>query len=215
VYHVRRKSGICPGRENKIKKVARGRPLPSIVVAFIALALLCAAASLSIAPAAAEALRGRVVGVADGDTITVLAAGTRRERVRLAGIDAPESKQAYGAAAKRHLSALVYGAEVTVEYDKRDRYGRVVGRVLRDGTDAGLALLASGHAWHYRRYAHEQPAAERAAYASAEREARAGRRGLWADPAPVAPWDWRAQRRARLPLAAAQAARTPRLSSRP
>jgi endonuclease YncB( thermonuclease family) len=154
-------------------------------------------------------LRGRVVAVADGDTITVLTPAQQRERVRLAAIDAPESKQAFGGAAKRGLSALVFGADVRVEYSKRDRYGRIVGRVLRDGRDAGLAQIEAGLAWHYARYAAEQPGAERSAYAQAERAARAARRGLWAEAAPVAPWDWRAQRRQRAPLAA----RAPRLSS--
>jgi endonuclease YncB( thermonuclease family) len=151
-----------------------------------------------------------VVAVADGDTITVLDAAKRRERVRLAGIDAPESHQAFGQAAKRSLAALVYGAEVEVEYKKRDRYGRIVGRVLRDGRDAGLAQLEAGLAWHYLRYAREQPPAERAAYAQAEHDARAGHRGLWADAAAVAPWDWRAHRRQ---LAAQRHRATPRLSS--
>jgi len=147
--------------------------------------------------------------VADGDTITVLSAGRKSERIRLAGIDAPESKQAFGGVAKRNLSALVFGAEVSVEYAKRDRYGRIVGRVLRDGRDAGLAQIEAGLAWHYARYAPEQARAERDTYAGAERAARAARRGLWSDAAPLAPWDWRAQRRARTPLAA----RSPRLSS--
>jgi len=160
-------------------------------------------------PAAAGTLRGRVVAVADGDTITVLDAARRRERVRLAAIDAPESRQAYGTAAKRSLAALVFGAQVEVEYSKRDRYGRIVGRVLRDGRDVSLAQLEAGLAWHYLRYANEQSPPDRAAYAQAERDARALRRGLWADGAPLAPWEWRAQRRRRAPLAA----HAPRLSS--
>jgi len=143
----------------------------------------------------ADELRGRVVAVADGDTITVLTSAHLRERVRLAAIDAPESRQPFGAAAKRHLSALVFGAQVRVEYAKRDRYGRIVGRVLRDGQDAGLAQIESGLAWHTLRYAREQPSAERSAYAQAERAARSAALGLWAEPTPVAPWDWRAQRR--------------------
>ncbi len=160
-------------------------------------------------PAAAATLRGRVVAVADGDTITVLDAARRRSRVRLAGIDAPESRQPFGAAAKRSLSALVFGADVEVEYRKRDRYGRIVGRVLRDGHDAGLAQIEAGLAWHYRHYASEQSPQDRAAYAQAEHDARAVRRGLWADRAPLAPWEWRAQHRRRAPLAA----HAPRLSS--
>lgn len=197
-------SGACPGRENKINKVARRGPFPHIVFALAVLGGLAAAL-----PAPAAELRGRVVAVSDGDTLTVLTAGHKSERVRLAGIDAPESRQAFGTAAKRGLSALVFGAEVHVEYTKRDRYGRIVGRVLREGRDAGLAQVEAGLAWHYLRYAAEQPSGERAAYAEAERAARAARRGLWTDAAPLAPWEWRAQRRPRDPLAA----RSTRLSS--
>lgn len=160
--------------------------------------------------AAAAELLGRVVAVADGDTITVLTVDRVRERIRLAGIDAPESRQAFGTAAKQHLSALVFGSEVRVEYTKRDRYRRIIGRVTRDRSDAGLALVESGLAWHYRRYAAEQSSADRAAYAQAEDVARAAQRGLWAEAAPVAPWDWRGVRRQ---LAAERRARA--LSSSP
>jgi endonuclease YncB( thermonuclease family) len=160
--------------------------------------------------AAAAELLGRVVAVADGDTITVLTAERLRERIRLAGIDAPESRQAFGTAAKQRLSALVFGTEVRVEYTKRDRYRRIIGRVTRDRSDAGLALIESGLAWHYRRYAAEQSPADRAAYAQAEDVARAAKRGLWAEAAPVAPWDWRGLRRQ---LAAERRARA--LSSSP
>jgi endonuclease YncB( thermonuclease family) len=210
VYHPSCISGVCPGREKKINKVARRGPFPHSVATFMLLAVL--GGPLLAWPAAASSaenrlLVGRVVAVADGDTITVLTAAHARERIRLAGIDAPESRQAYGAAAKQRLSALVYGAEVRVEYSKRDRYGRIVGRVLRDGHDAGLAQVESGYAWHYLRYAREQSSADRAAYARAERSARAGRRGLWIAAAPLAPWDWRRQR------AAARRAQAARLSS--
>ncbi|MDX1375545.1 MAG: thermonuclease family protein, partial [Burkholderiales bacterium] len=122
MYTARRSSGVCPGRENKINKVARRGPFPPIVHA---LAVLGALGTLALAaPAPAATLLGRVVGVSDGDTITVLGADRARERVRLAGIDAPESRQAFGAAARRGLAGLVFGAEVRVEYAKRDRYGR-------------------------------------------------------------------------------------------
>jgi len=204
VYHLRCISGVCPGRENKINKVARRGAFPHIVAA---LAISGGLLALSSLPALAATLHGRVVAVADGDTITVLTAARKSERIRLAGIDAPESKQAFGAASKRSLSALVFGAEVSVEYAKRDRYGRIVGRVLRDGRDAGLAQIEAGLAWHYLRYASEQPQADRAAYARAERSARSAALGLWVDAAPVAPWDWRRQR------ADARRAQAPRLSS--
>jgi len=144
----------------------------------------------------AETLRGRVVGVADGDTVTVLAEGRVRHVVRLAGIDAPEKAQPYGDRAKHHLSDLVFGTIVDVEYAKRDRYGRIVGKIVRDGRDASLALIEAGYAWHFKRYAAEQSRADRAIYARAEDAARDARRGLWSEPAPLPPWEWRARKRA-------------------
>lgn len=156
--------------------------------------LLAAAAALSQA-AGAETLHGRVVGVADGDTVTVLDPGRVRHVVRLSGIDAPEKAQAYGERAKRHLSELVFGAVVDVEYDKRDRYGRIVGKVVRDGQDASLSLIEAGYAWHFKRYAAEQSGEDRAAYARAEEAARQARRGLWSERLPLPPWEWRARSR--------------------
>ncbi len=165
--------------------------------------LLAAAAALS-SGVAADTLRGRVVGVADGDTVTVLATGKVRHVVRLAGIDAPEKAQPYGDRAKRHLSGLVFGAVVEVEYDKRDRYGRIVGKVVRDGQDASLALIEAGYAWHFTRYAAEQSRADRASYALAEAAARDARRGLWNQDAPVPPWEWRARRTNQPPASASR-----------
>jgi endonuclease YncB( thermonuclease family) len=157
--------------------------------------LLVAATALS-QGAAADTLRGRVVGVADGDTVTVLAAGHARYVVRLAGIDAPEKAQPYGDRAKRLLSDLVFGADVTVEYKKHDRYGRIVGKLLRDGRDASLSMIEAGYAWHYKRYAAEQSRADRTTYDHAEDAARHAKRGLWNEDSPLPPWEWRARRRA-------------------
>jgi endonuclease YncB( thermonuclease family) len=145
---------------------------------------------------AAETLQGRVVRVADGDTVTVLVAGRVQHVVRLAGIDAPEKAQPYGERAKHLLSDLVFGAEVDVEYDKRDRYGRIVGKVVRNGRDASLSLIEAGYTWHFKRYAAEQSNVDRVTYAHAEETARQARRGLWSEPAPQPPWEWRARRRA-------------------
>jgi len=139
----------------------------------------------------AETLAGRVVGVTDGDTITVLAAGNVQEKIRVAGIDAPEKKQPFGQASKLSLSNLVYDRPVTVEWRKRDRYRRIVGHVFVSGRDAGLEQIRAGMAWHYRRYQAEQAADDRERYAAAESEALAARRGLWRDPDPIPPWDWR------------------------
>lgn len=138
-----------------------------------------------------------MVGVSDGDTVTLLDGLNAQHRVRLAGIDAPEKTQAYGGASRRHLSRLVFGASVVVEYEKRDRYGRIVGKVLKDGRDASLAQLRAGLAWHYKQYQREQSGADRSAYAESEHEARQVHAGLWLDPDPVAPWTWRLEQRAK------------------
>ena len=138
----------------------------------------------------AAELTGLVVGVSDGDTITVLVDKTPY-KIRLAGIDAPESRQAFGQASKQHLSALVYKKPVTVLWDKKDRYGRTLGKVMVDGTDVCLEQIKAGLAWHYKRYASEQPAQDRANYAAAEDRAKGEQIGLWSDAQPTAPWDWR------------------------
>lgn len=137
---------------------------------------------------------GRVVGVADGDTITVLDSTNTQHKIRLSGIDAPEKKQAYGQRSKESLSALVFDKPVTVETNKRDRYGREVGKVLVNGMDANLEQVTRGFAWHYKAYEREQPENDRKLYAFAESEAKAARRGLWADANPVQPWDFRYQK---------------------
>jgi endonuclease YncB( thermonuclease family) len=120
-----------------------------------------------------------------------------QHRIRLAGIDAPEKAQPYGDASKRHLSDLVFGKPVTVEYEKYDRYGRIVGKILNGGHDASLEQLRVGLAWHYKQYQRDQSRADRSAYADVELEAQQARTGLWRDPAPVPPWTWRLEQRAR------------------
>lgn len=100
--------------------------------------------------ASVRTLEGRVVGVADGDTITVLGAGNRQTRVRLQGIDAPESRQAFGQASKRNLSDLVFDKQVVVEYEKTDSYGRTLGKVVAFGRDVNLEQVRAGLAWHYK-----------------------------------------------------------------
>lgn len=136
-------------------------------------------------------LTGRVVGVTDGDTITVLAPGSTQEKIRLAGIDAPEQAQPFGHASKQHLSDQAFGRQVVIDWAKRDRYGRIVGKVWVDGRDANLEQVKAGMAWHYKKYEGEQSPDDRTTYAAAEDAASSARRGLWSDPAPVAPWEWR------------------------
>jgi endonuclease YncB( thermonuclease family) len=156
--------------------------------------------------ATAEVLTGKVVGVADGDTITVLDGDKRQHKVRLAGIDAPEHGQPFGQRSKGSLSDLVFGHEVEVHWAKRDRYQRLVGTVMVGAADclpaacpknidAGLVQVSTGLAWWYRKYAREQSAADAVKYEAAEEGARSRRIGLWADRNPVPPWDWRKETR--------------------
>jgi len=140
-------------------------------------------------------LTGRVVSVADGDTVTVLDADNAQHRIRLSGIDAPESHQAFGARAKQNLSALVFGKDVTVLYSKTDQYGRLVGKVIVDGQDVNLAQVRAGLAWHYKEYQREQAPEDREVYARAEEEARAQHFGLWQDPNPLEPSQFRREQR--------------------
>lgn len=143
----------------------------------------------------AATLQGRVVGVADGDTITVLSADKRQYKIRLAGIDAPEKKQAFGSRAKETLSRLVFDQPVTVEYSKWDRYGRIVGKVELGGHDVNLELLREGSAWVYRQYVRELSESDRQLYLETERKAQRDSAGLWRDREPEPPWEWRRTKR--------------------
>jgi len=142
--------------------------------------------------ASAEDLRGRVVAVADGDTVTVLDANNRQHRVRLNGVDAPELGQPFSQVSKSYMSSLVFEREVLVAGQKVDRYGRLVGTVYIGDKNANLELLRSGLAWYYRDYEGDVPVTWRAVYAAAEAEARSAKRGLWQEAQPAAPWDFRA-----------------------
>lgn len=104
----------------------------------------------------AGTIEGRVVAVADGDTITVLDADRVAHRIRLGGIDAPEKRQAFGTRSKQSLSDIVFNRAVTVETGKTDRYGREIGKILVDGADANLQQVQRGFAWHYKTYEREQ-----------------------------------------------------------
>lgn len=136
-------------------------------------------------------VRGRVVAVADGDTITVLDADKRQHRIRLNGIDAPETGQPFSQVAKTNLSDLVFGKDVIVIGSKVDRYGRLVGTVIVGTTNANLEQLRSGLAWYYREYAGDVAPENRPLYEAAEAEARTDRRGLWRDGTPQPPWAFR------------------------
>jgi endonuclease YncB( thermonuclease family) len=133
----------------------------------------------------AETITGRVVGVHDGDTATVLDATNTQHKIRFGQIDAPELRQDFGQKSKDSLSDLIYGKQVTVEIETIDKYRREVGKVLVGGQDVNLEQVKRGMAWAYRQYLHEQ------AYIDAEASARAAKLGLWSRPDAVPPWEYR------------------------
>ena len=123
--------------------------------------------------------------MADGDTITVLDASNTRHRIRLDRIDAPERRQPFGEKSKRFLASLVFGQCVRVEYEKKDRYGRILGTVFLGDEEINLTMVQHGMAWHYSYYDKTE------CYAVAEREARRKKIGLWRDQNPISPYDYR------------------------
>lgn len=137
------------------------------------------------ARAQSEVVTGRVVGVHDGDSITVLAAGNVQLKVRLDGIDAPELKQPFSQQSKQALSGLVFGKTVNLLVTGTDRYKRTLAVVMVAGLNVNREMVLRGLAWRYERYSKD------AALLAAQNEARASKRGLWADASPVPPWDWR------------------------
>lgn len=136
-------------------------------------------------PAAAQfSFEAQVIRITDGDTLTVRA-GEKNFRVRLHGVDAPERGQAFGTKARDFLADAVAGKAVALRVLDVDRYGRLIAEVLIGTTNWNLELLKAGLAWHYAEY-DDTPA-----YKAAEAAARASRRGLWTEPAPEAPWEYR------------------------
>lgn len=141
--------------------------------------------------APANALEGKVVGVQDGDTLTILDPTKRQHRIRLAEIDAPESKQAFGQRAKQALSKLCFGKHAEVRNTSADRYQRVVGTVYCDGSNANSELVRQGMAWVYVQYA-----SKASPLFALEKTAQTNNVGLWADRHAIPPWEWRRAGRA-------------------
>ena len=151
-------------------------------------------------PVAAADFAGKVVGVADGDTLTILTEDKQQHRIRISGIDAPEKAQPFGNRSKQNLERMAKGKDALADCPKADRYGRAVCKVLVQPADCpacgktldvGHAQISAGLAWWYRAYAKEQSVEDRGRYESEENEARLRKRGIWADPQPVPPWEWR------------------------
>ena len=134
---------------------------------------------------ATEWIQGKVVGISDGDTVTVINAEKQRYRIRLDQIDAPESKQPFGTASKRALSDLIFNQQVKVQLHGLDHYSRYLGTIYAGDTNINLQMVRNGHAWAYQRYLREK------AYLVAEKQAQAEHRGLWSQRNAVPPWEWR------------------------
>lgn len=136
---------------------------------------------------AGQVISGKVVGVTDGDTITVLTPEKKQLKVRLAEIDTPEKRQPYGKRSKQALSSLIFGKQVEVESRGKDRYQRTIGKIFLDGTDINAEMVRRGHAWVYRKYARDPGLFD------LEDEARTQELGLWRLPEVKRepPWEWR------------------------
>ena len=164
-----------------------------MIIKFLCVSLFFAVTNLQ-----AATLSGRVVAIADGVTITILDSSNTQYKIRLAGIDAPEKKQAFGNLSKKSLSDMVYGKQVSVDYNKQDRYGRTVGKVIVDGEDANLEQVKRGLAWFYKKYQNEQPLGDRLDYLHAQEAAELSKVGLWIEASPTPPWDFRKSKKQEL-----------------
>jgi endonuclease YncB( thermonuclease family) len=136
-------------------------------------------------------LTGKVVKIADGDTLTILDSANTQHKIRIAGIDAPEKAQPFGAKARENLAGKVFGQMVRVEVIDIDRYRRGVGRIFLGDRFVNMEMVRDGFAWRYVTY--DKPGE----FTAAEAEAREHHRGLWADRDPVPPWEWRRAKRQR------------------
>lgn len=149
-------------------------------------------AALAVVPCLAYAdITGKVIGITDGDTIRVLTLEQKTYKIRLTAIDAPEKTQAFGQVAKSQLSDAVYEKEVTVVQPKKIRNGRYSGKVMLGDIDVGYMMVAQGLAWNEKKYQQTLTPDEKVAYAWQEQTALKNRAGLWADPNPVPPWEYR------------------------
>lgn len=153
--------------------------------------LLIAALALAASTAHAETFTGRVTGIADGDSLILADTQNRQRHIRLAGIDAPEIRQAFGQNSKTALSAMALGRPARAECRRRDRQGNDWCVVTIAGQDVGLALVGDGAAWWDRHNSGRQGTQERNEYQRVEFLAKMQRRGLWNSKNPTPPWEWR------------------------
>ena len=133
----------------------------------------------------ALAFLGKVIAVADGDTVTVLTQDNQKVKIRLAGIDTPERSQAFGQKAKQAISSKIFGKTIEIKEETIDRYGRTVANLYLGSRWINLEMVEDGFAWHYKKYSKDRK------LASAEVEAKQLRKGLWSDPNAIPPWEYR------------------------
>lgn len=170
-------------------QTTKDKPMP-----FNSLKKTCAfliSCSLFLFPSPGFSWPGQIVGITDGDTVKVIHDG-QQVKVRLYGIDTPEKKQAFGQAAKTQLQTLTTGKKIDIEPVDTDRYGRTVGIVKADDIVVNGEMIKTGHAWVYEQYCRRQECREWKTWQS---EAQNAHRGIWQDPAPVPPWEWRNKNR--------------------
>jgi len=153
----------------------------------VALTLYCLLFCIQLA--SAESFECKVIGVSDGDTITVIDANKNEFKIRLSEIDTPEKSQAFGAQAKKALADKVFGQVITIVFDKRDRYGRIIGTIYLGKRWINKEMVEEGYAWHYKQYASSEE------LAAAEQKAREKKLALWLDKNVTAPWEFRSAKR--------------------
>jgi len=146
---------------------------------------LCILLSFRVSAQPQRIVEGEVVGVHDGDTITILDANNTQHTIRLSDIDAPELGQDYGTQAKKALSSAVFGKTVKVIVSDRDRYGREIGNVFVDNKSVNLDMVRNGYAWHYKQYSSDSE------FAQAEAEARKAKSNVWSRDNAEPPWSYR------------------------
>ena len=139
----------------------------------------------------ADEYTGQVINVVDGDTVTLLTNDNQKLSIRLSGIDAPEMNQNWGLRSKQAMCSCADGLAATVEANKKDKYGRLVGKVIVKGIDCNLRQIQLGLAWHYKKYEKEQEVEERSTYAQEEYLAQSAGLGLWVDKQAIPPWEFR------------------------
>ncbi len=169
----------------------RQRPKSLIFFLFALFVSFCTIVSAQDVKSSKTFVSGKVIAIADGDTVTVLTEENEQFKVRLAGIDCPEKTQAFGNRAKKALSEKVFGQNVRIEHRGKDQYGRTLGIVMMGNIDINEYMIAQGVAWHFKRYASSQPQEEADRYSKAEEIARKNKKGLWVQDNPTPPWKFR------------------------